>query len=176
MGSKKKVADALASYPGSVTLHQSAVMPYVLVAVGIVATVACVLVIYPGIGDGDSQRNGQILFGAALLLPCVAMAVGGIKRLRAPHSITLDANGFHVTRGDDSETYLWKDVGGFREERDSDGETGCTGFELVASTPSGRRRKALDVKLPDSYGLSYAGLASLLSQWQANALGSEPSR
>jgi hypothetical protein len=29
----------------------------------------------------------------------------------------------------------------------------------------------MDVKLPDNYGLSYSGLALLLSQWQAKALG-----
>jgi hypothetical protein len=171
MGSKKKVADALASYPGSVTLHQNALLPYATLAIGIAATVACVLVIYPGIDNGGDERTKQILFGALLFLPCVGIATFGIRRLRAPHSITLDTNGFQVLRGDDSEAYNWKDVRNFRDETAADGESSWAGFDLVASSQPGRHRKAMDVKLPDNYGLSYSGLALLLSQWQAKALG-----
>lgn len=172
MTSRQKVASTLASYPATVTLHQTqwirwaellgAVVPFVL---GLYS--AC----FGDTGALNTTTHGQqVGVGLALAAGAAVMIALAVRDLRRRRSLTLDTNGFRISCGNNRAAYPWSDVQHFREV--GDGDLFAVGFDLVSVAEAAD--KGADyyyLRLRDRYGLRGTDLLSLLTQWHAKALG-----
>jgi hypothetical protein len=160
MTSRQKVASTLASYPATVTLHQT---QWIRWAELVGAVVPFVLGLYSAFGQ-------QVGVGLALAAAAGVMILLAVRDLRRRRSLTLDTNGFRISSGGRRAEYPWSDVQHFREA--GDGELFAVGFDLVSvADAADAGDDYYYLRLCHGYGLRGTDLLSLLTQWHAKALG-----
>ena len=165
MTSKQKLTQA--TYPGTVTLYQRQWIRWAEV-VGSIVPLA--LGLHMMTTHAENVVVGLLLAAAAAVM--IALAV---RDLRAPHSLTLNSNGFRIRSGHHHATYRWTEIQHFREV--GDGDRFAVGFDLIPVDDPDATRVDYYFRLREHYGLRGAELLSLLTQWHAKALGlSNPKR
>ena len=164
--SDDKVAEALSRYPGPVTLYPSRKKWLFLFGV-------CALF---GAGGFAMVRDGEPtgwfvlgLFGLAAIIPLVVLTPGSNR-------LTLAADGFEYKTLFISRRVRWSDTDSFGVARIPPANTALVVYDDAAVKD--KRSAALNARLTgrtsllgDSYGLTVAGLASLMAQWRERALG-----
>ncbi|WP_319453648.1 MULTISPECIES: hypothetical protein [unclassified Mycobacterium] len=172
MTSRQKVASTLASYPATVTLHQT---QWIRWAELVGAVVPFILGLYSACFDDAGALNTtthgqQVGVGLALAAAAAFMIALAVRDLRRRRSLTLDTNGFRISSGSSRAEYPWSDVQNFREV--GDGERFAVGFDLVSvAEESDAGADYYYLRLCHHYGLRGTDLLALVTQWHAKALG-----
>lgn len=162
MASKQKMATSLASYPRPVTLRQPQRLRYAEL-VGAIVPLAL------GLHTVGQDQGSARMLGLFLAFAAGVTIVLAVRDLRLPHVLTLDANGFRLSRGPEDTAFRWADVQHFREV--GDGDAFAVGFDLVADDESGFRGDEYYFRFRAHYGLSGADFLALLTQWHSKSLG-----
>lgn len=167
-----QLAALLSRYPGPVTLYPSRAKW--LASLAGFALLAAALAWGGWTGSSGTWESWGVV-GVLVLLA----AFSGLMLLPGAAELTLDANGFDVANYFSRHRTSWTSASAF-ELRGSR----LLGAQLVyyddAATKDqplaelGRAMTGRDAALPDSYGLSAADLARLMTRWRELALGMTP--
>jgi hypothetical protein len=150
----------LARFPGPVTLAANRLKLVFALVLFVGLLVFSVYLLLGAIDAGSSD----VLRASLAILVCGVCAVRLALMLLLPHAsgLTLDADGFAISRIFRRDRYSWRDASHFRVEERNDFK--LVWFELHSAGATATRG------LPGVYRLRDDDLAALMTQWRALAL------
>jgi len=156
----------LARFPGPVTLYPSRRKWLLIFAISALFTAGGTWMITSGDASGWFV---VIFFGLGLIVAALAMLPGA-------GALMLDSDGFGVTNLFRHHRTHWQDTSGFAAARIPPARQPMVVYDDTTQSAKSLARINIAIVgrnagLPDTYGLSAADLAQLMTQWRERALG-----
>jgi hypothetical protein len=159
----------LARFPGPVTLAPNRLKMLAAFVMCAGLSVFSVYLLRRAIEAGSSE----VIWASLSIVVCGILAARLALMLLLPHAtgLTLDADGFAISRIFGRTRFSWRNVSRFRVEEGKDAaELRLVRFEVLSAGTAPRRGATVTRALPGNYRLSDDDLAALMTQWRALAL------